>query len=63
MNKLNVTLVKSTSGRVPTHRRTVRALGLRRVGHTVVHNATDPIKGMVKQVSYLLKVVEFDEVK
>ena len=46
-DKLKVTLVKSPIGCVPKHRRTVEALGL---------NAA--VRGMVNQVSYLVKVEE-----
>jgi large subunit ribosomal protein L30 len=36
----------------------LRALGLRRIGHTVLHNDTPAIRGMVNTVNYLLKVEE-----
>ena len=56
--KIKVTQVRSASGRKPVHRRTIRALGLRRIGHSVVHAANPAIRGMVAQVGYLLKVEE-----
>ena len=56
--KIKVTQVRSTSGRKPVHRRTVRALGLRRIGHSVVHTDNPAIRGMVTQVGYLLRVEE-----
>ena len=57
-DKLKVTLVKSPIGCVPKHRRTVEALGLKKVNKTVElpHNAA--VRGMVNQVSYLVKVEE-----
>jgi large subunit ribosomal protein L30 len=54
--RVKVTLVKSTIGRVPKHRRTAKALGLTRLGKTVTRDLTDPIKGMINQISYLLKI-------
>lgn len=53
---LRIRLVRSPAGRKPRHRRTLRALGLRRVGQTVRHAARPEILGMVDQVSYLLTV-------
>ncbi|MDR2350328.1 MAG: 50S ribosomal protein L30 [Deltaproteobacteria bacterium] len=54
--KLKITQTKSTIGRIPRHRRTVAALGLKRPGHAVFHDDCPVIRGMIKQVSYLLKV-------
>jgi large subunit ribosomal protein L30 len=53
---VNITLVKSPIGRIPEHRKTVRALGLRKVGAVRKHTLTPSVRGMVKQVEYLLKV-------
>lgn len=53
---IEVTQVKSTIGRKPDHRGTVRALGLKRIRHTVVHEDTPVIRGMVNKVAYLLEV-------
>ncbi len=53
---VNITLVKSPVGRIPVHRKTVRALGLRKVGATRKHTLTPVVSGMVKQVEYLLKI-------
>jgi len=52
---LKVTLVKSTIGTMRTHRAAVRGLGLRRLNHTVEVADTPAIRGMINQVSYLLK--------
>jgi len=56
--KLRIRLVHSTISCVPAHRATVRALGLRKINSVVEHNATPPILGMVRAVSYLLDVEE-----
>jgi len=38
------------------HKRTLEALGLRRPHHSVIHNDTPQIRGMVAQVNYLVRV-------
>ncbi len=56
--KLRITLVRSPIGSKPQHRRTVRALGLRRMHQTVEHEAGDAIRGMVRAVSHLVRAEE-----
>ena len=58
MAGLKVTLVKSTIGAVPKHKRTVEALGLKKLNKTVVLPDNACVRGMVKQVEYLVKVEE-----
>ncbi len=53
---IEITQVKSSIGRLPSHRGTLRALGLKRIRHTVVHEDTPVIRGMVKNIAYLLEV-------
>ena len=55
---IKVTLVKSPIGAVPKHRRTVEALGLTKMHRTVELPNNAATKGMIAQVSYLLKVEE-----
>ena len=55
---IKVTLVKSPIGAVPKHRRTVEALGLTKMHKTVELPNNAATKGMIAQVSYLLKVEE-----
>ena len=57
-DKLKVTLVKSPIGCVPKPRRTVEALGLKKVNKTVELPDNAAVRGMVNQVSYLVKVEE-----
>ena len=57
-DKLKVTQVKSPIGCVPKHRRTVEALGLKKVNKTVELPDNAAVRGMVNQVSYLVKVEE-----
>ena len=58
MADLKVTLVKSTIGAVPKHKKTVEALGLRKLNKTVVLPDNAATRGMVKQVQHLVKVEE-----
>lgn len=58
MADLKITLVKSTTGAVPKHKKTVEALGLKKTGKTVVLPDNAATRGMVKQVQHLVKVEE-----
>jgi large subunit ribosomal protein L30 len=57
-NQLQVTLKRSLIGRPETQRRTVEALGLRKIRQTVVQNDNEAIRGMINQVSHLIEVKE-----
>ena len=58
MGKLRITQIRSTIGRLPKHRRTIKALGLGRIRKTVVHDDTPQIRGMVASVSHLITMEE-----
>ncbi|HQY70785.1 MAG: 50S ribosomal protein L30 [Gammaproteobacteria bacterium] len=53
---IKVTLVRSTAGRLQSHRACVKGLGLRRIGHVVQVEDTPAVRGMINRVNYLLKV-------
>lgn len=55
---LEITQVKSGIGSPPGHRGTLRALGLKRMHHTVVHDDNPVIRGMIHKIAYLLEVRE-----
>ena len=57
-NKLEVTLTKSVIGSKPTQRKTIEALGLRKLNQTVEHQNNDAIRGMITKVSHLVTVKE-----
>ena len=57
-DKLKITLVKSTFGAIPKHKKTVEALGLRKVNKTVEMPDNAAVRGMVDQVRHLVKVEE-----
>ncbi|MCI8551340.1 MAG: 50S ribosomal protein L30 [Lachnospiraceae bacterium] len=56
--KLRVTLVKSPIGAVPKHKKTVEALGLRKLNKTVELPDNDAVRGMIWHVKHLVKVEE-----
>jgi large subunit ribosomal protein L30 len=56
--KLRIQQIKSASGHRSDQAATIRALGIRRMQHTVVHNDTPQIRGMVFKVRHLVKVEE-----
>ena len=56
MGQIKITQVKSLIDRPKRQKDTVKALGLRRINHSVVHEATPQILGMVDKVSHLVKV-------
>lgn len=55
-SKIKLTLVKSRHGRLKNHKASIAGLGLRRMHHSVVVEDTPENRGMINQVSYLLKV-------
>lgn len=57
-DKLKVTLVKSPIGAVPKHRKTVEALGLKKLNKTVELPDNEAVRGMIWQVKHLVKVEE-----
>ena len=54
--QIKVTLVKSTIATLPQHKKIVAALGLKKVRSFRIHEENPCILGMIKKVSYLLKV-------
>ena len=54
--KIKITQVRSIINREISQKRTIEALGLHRMHHTVVHNATPQILGMIRKVKHLVKV-------
>ena len=55
---VKVTQVKSSIGRLPKHKATLRGLGLRRIGHSVEVEDTPSVRGMINKVNYMLQVEE-----
>jgi len=58
MAKLKITQVRSIIDRPAVQKRTIQALGLKKINHTVEHEATPQIQGMIRKVKHLLNVEE-----
>ena len=59
--QLRITQIRSGVGRPATHRRTLRALGLKRHQQTVIQQDNPAIRGMLFQVQHLVRVEEVAE--
>ena len=58
MSKIKVKQVRSRIGRPKDQKRTLDALGLKKINMVVEHEATPQILGMVRKVEHLLTVIE-----
>jgi large subunit ribosomal protein L30 len=58
MGKLRITQQRSRNGADRPQRDTLRSLGLRRIGHSVEHDDSPQLRGMVHRVRHLVKVEE-----
>jgi len=56
VKKIRIQQVKSIIDRNERQKRTIKALGLKRIRHTVEHNDTPQIRGMIEKVKHLIKV-------
>ncbi|MBQ9467303.1 MAG: 50S ribosomal protein L30 [Muribaculaceae bacterium] len=61
MAKIEIKQVKSRINRPARQKKTLDALGLRKLNHSVVHEATPQILGMVETVRHLVVVTEVAE--
>ncbi len=59
--QLRITWVKSSIGYAENQKRTIRALGLRRLGQVVVKDDAPAIRGMIATVSHLIRVEEVND--
>ncbi len=57
-NKLRITYVRSAIGYNVRQKRTIRSLGLRRLGDQVEHEDNEAIRGMIRHVRHLVQVEE-----
>ncbi len=58
MAKIKITQVKSIIDRPKKQKDTIKALGLRKINHSVVHEVNPQILGMVSKISHLVRVEE-----
>lgn len=56
--KLKITQVRSAESRIAKQQGTIRALGLKRLGHTVEHEDSPIVRGMIRVVEHLVTVEE-----
>ncbi len=61
MGKIKITQVRSAINRIEKQKRTIRALGIRRLQHSVIHEDTPQIRGMIRVVHHLVQVEEVAE--
>ncbi len=59
--KLKITLVKSTIGAVPKHKKTAVSMGLRKLHHSVTLPDNEATRGQIRQISHLVSVEEVEE--
>ncbi len=55
---VTVTQVRSVAGRIPGQRETLIGLGLNKIGRTRTLEDTPSVRGMIKAVAHLVKVVD-----
>jgi large subunit ribosomal protein L30 len=60
MAKIKITQIKSIIGKLEAQKRTIRALGLKKIRYSVVHEDSPVIRGMVNTVKHLVKVETVD---
>jgi len=58
MAKIKITQIRSGIGRPLRQKRTLQALGIKKMQHSVEHEATPQILGMVHKIQHLVKVEE-----
>jgi large subunit ribosomal protein L30 len=58
--KIRVTQIRSIIGQKPSHKKTIEALGLRKIGQTKEFNDTPQIRGMIVKVNHMLTWEEID---
>lgn len=60
MGRLRITWKRSAIGHKEDQKRTIRALGFRRLGQTVEHGDSRSLRGMITKVKHLVAVEEVD---
>lgn len=58
MSTIKIKLKKSPIGKIEKHRRTIKALGLKKVGQVVEKEDTPQIRGMIHTVDFMVEVVD-----
>lgn len=58
MSTIKIKLKKSPIGKIEKHKRTIKALGLKKVGQVVEKEDTPQIRGMIHIVDFMVEVVD-----
>ena len=61
--KIKITQVKSAIGRLENQKATIKALGIRKLNKSVIHDDNAVIRGMVNTVKHLVKVEDAGDTK
>ena len=56
--KLKVTQIRSTIGRIEKQKQTIKALGIRKLYQSVIHKDSPQIRGMIEKVKHLVRIEE-----
>ncbi len=56
--KVKITQIKSCIGRKDIHKRTIKALGFKKMNQSLIKEATPQVLGMIKKVDFMLNVEE-----
>jgi large subunit ribosomal protein L30 len=56
MAKIRITQIKSRNGKPERQKRTLDALGIHKLNHSIEHEATPQILGMVNKIRHLVKI-------
>lgn len=58
MSTINVKLIKSPIGKPADHKKTVKALGFKKVGQVVEKTDTPQIRGMINKIDYMVEIID-----
>ncbi|KGG81020.1 50S ribosomal protein L30 [Caloranaerobacter azorensis] len=58
MAKIKIKLVRSKIGKTQKQKRTIEALGFKKVGQIIEKEDTPQIRGMIQKVSHMVEVIE-----
>jgi len=58
--KIKITQIRSGIGQLENQKRTIRALGIKKMHYSVVQEDTPVIRGMINEVKHLVKIEEVD---
>ena len=58
MDTIKIKLVRSLIGKTEPQRKTIQALGLKKIGQIVEKKDTPQIRGMIEKVNHMVEIVE-----